>query len=173
MEVTRKHRKGKQNGKLQHIDGVRLTKPQQNYFYHAVRKPVNVNDEAYTSQPNGNKEASSQPKSNVNGKASTSQPKENKEATSQSNDFSAFEEDNGNPMDDLVDETRKKVDVPPKKTPRKTGIWSGRKAYSHKRNVVFSPETKVYYFDRDDMEFNDMGQAAEGREHENAYNDNG
>nr|GEY24233.1 hypothetical protein [Tanacetum cinerariifolium] len=55
---------------------------------------------------------------------------ENKEAASQSNGFSALEEDNGNPMDDLVDETRKKVKVPPKKTPRKTSIWSSRKAES-------------------------------------------
>ncbi|GKB67384.1 zinc finger, RING/FYVE/PHD-type, acyl-CoA N-acyltransferase, Jas TPL-binding domain protein [Tanacetum coccineum] len=92
----------------------------------------------------------------VNGKASTSQPKENKEAASQSNVFSALEEDNGNPMDDLVDETWKNVKVPLKKTPRKTGIWSGRKADSPKRNVVFSPEMKVHYFDRDDMEFDDM-----------------
>ncbi|GJX86309.1 hypothetical protein Tco_0337083 [Tanacetum coccineum] len=45
---------------------------------------------------NGNKEASSQLKSNVN--------------------------DTGNPMDDLVDETRKKVEVLLKKTPEKTGI---------------------------------------------------
>ncbi|GJW03140.1 hypothetical protein Tco_1561996 [Tanacetum coccineum] len=109
----------------------------------------------------------------VNGKASTSQPKENKEAASQSNVFSALEKDNGNPMDDLVDETRKKVEVPPKKTPRKTGIWSGRKVESPKRNVVFSSETNVHYFDRDDMEFDDMGQAAEGWKHENAYIDNG
>nr|GEV30306.1 hypothetical protein [Tanacetum cinerariifolium] len=138
-EVTRKQGKGKQNGNPRHIDGVRLTKPQPNYFYHAVRKPVNVNDEASTSQPKENKEASWQPKS---------------------------DEDNGNPMDDLVDETRKKVEVPPKKTPRKTRIWSGRKADSSKRNVVFSPETKVHYFDRDDMEFDDMGQAAKGFGHE-------
>ncbi|GKC62745.1 hypothetical protein Tco_1095343, partial [Tanacetum coccineum] len=45
-----------------------------------------------------------------------------------------------------------KVEAPPKKTPRKTGIRSGRKAESLKRNVVFSPETKVHYFDRDDIE---------------------
>ncbi|GKB92426.1 zinc knuckle CX2CX4HX4C containing protein [Tanacetum coccineum] len=79
------------------------------------------------------------------------------------------EEDNGNPINDLVDETREKVEVPPKKT----GIWSGRKADSPKRNIVFSPETKFYYFDRDDMEFDDTDQAAEGWEHENDYNDNG
>ncbi|GJY30289.1 hypothetical protein Tco_0413784 [Tanacetum coccineum] len=147
LEVTRKYGKGKQNGKPQHINGVWLTKPQPNYFYRAVSKPVIVNDEASTSQPKGNKEASSQPKFNVN--------------------------DNGNPMDDLVDETRNKVEVPPKKTTRKTGVWLCRKADSPKRNVVFSSETKVHYFDRDDMEFDDMGQATEGWEHENAFSDNG
>nr|GEX08228.1 hypothetical protein [Tanacetum cinerariifolium]GEX17788.1 hypothetical protein [Tanacetum cinerariifolium] len=98
-------------------------------------KPVNVNYEASTSKPKRNKEASSQPKSNVNGKASTSQPKENKEVASQSNAYSALEKDNRNPMNDLVDETQKKVDVLPKKTPRKT---------------------------RDDMEFNDMGGRGTG-----------
>ncbi|GKB97503.1 hypothetical protein Tco_0983640, partial [Tanacetum coccineum] len=87
VEVTCKHGKGKQNGKPRHIDGVRLTKPQLNYFYRAVSKPINFNDETFTSQPKGNNEASSQPKSNVNGKDFTSQPKENKEAASQSNAF--------------------------------------------------------------------------------------
>nr|GEV17799.1 hypothetical protein [Tanacetum cinerariifolium] len=55
VEVTSKPR---------HTDGVRSTKPQPNYFYHVVSKPVYVNDEA-SSQPKGNKEASSQPKSNL------------------------------------------------------------------------------------------------------------
>ncbi|GJR24140.1 hypothetical protein Tco_0972667 [Tanacetum coccineum] len=136
VEVTRKHGKGKQNGKPQHIDGIRSTKPQPSYFYRAVSKLVNVNDKTSASQPRGNKEASSQPKSNIN--------------------------DNGNSMDDLVGETRKKLEVPSKKTPRKTRIWWGRKAYSPKGSVVFYPETKVHYFDKDDMEFDDMGQAAEG-----------
>ncbi|GJW77357.1 hypothetical protein Tco_0139039 [Tanacetum coccineum] len=63
-----------------------------------------------------------------------------------------FVEDNGKPMDSLVDDARKKVSAPPKKTPMKTCIWSGRKADSPKRNVVFSPKTKVHYFDRDDIE---------------------
>ncbi|GKC91993.1 hypothetical protein Tco_1157435 [Tanacetum coccineum] len=111
-------------------------------------KPINFNDETFTSQPKGNNAASSQPKSNVNG-------------------------DNGNPVDDLVDETRKKVEVPHKKTPRKTSIWSGRKTDSPKRNVVFFPKTKIHYFHKDDMELDNMGQVAEGWEHENAYNDNG
>ncbi|GKB22848.1 hypothetical protein Tco_0862249, partial [Tanacetum coccineum] len=112
VEVTRKQGKRKQNGKHQHIDGVQLTKPQPNYFYRVVSNPVNVNDEVSTSQPKGNREATSQPKSNVNSKASTSQPKEIKEASLQSNACSALEEDTGNPIDDLVDKTRKNVDVP-------------------------------------------------------------
>ncbi|GJT12437.1 hypothetical protein Tco_0859479 [Tanacetum coccineum] len=65
------------------------------------------------------------------------------------------------------------LQVPPKKTPRLTGICSGRKADSPIRNIVFSPETKVHCFNRDDMEFDDMDQAAEEWEHENAYSDNG
>nr|GFB34390.1 hypothetical protein [Tanacetum cinerariifolium] len=76
-------------------------------------------------------------------------------------------------MDDLVDDTWKNMETPPKKTPRKTCIWSDRKADSSKRNVVFAPETKVYYFDREDMECNDMGHAVEEVEHENTYSENG
>ncbi|GJU91493.1 hypothetical protein Tco_1303916 [Tanacetum coccineum] len=56
------------------------------------------------------------------------------------------------PMDGVFDDARKKVEAPPKKTLRKTGIWSGRKADSPKRNIAFSPETKVHYFDREDIE---------------------
>ncbi|GJV14504.1 hypothetical protein Tco_1359827 [Tanacetum coccineum] len=63
--------------------------------------------------------------------------------------------------------------VPLKKTPRKTGIWSIRKTDSRKRNVVFSPETKVHYFDKDDMDFDDMGQTVEEVEHRNTYSENG
>nr|GEW31768.1 hypothetical protein [Tanacetum cinerariifolium] len=75
-------------------------------------------------------------------------------------------------MDDLIDDAQKKVEAPPKKTFRKTGIWTDIIVDSHK-NVVFSPETMVHYFDRDDKIFNDTGQAAEEVEHENAYSTNG
>ncbi|GJX50408.1 hypothetical protein Tco_0277253, partial [Tanacetum coccineum] len=71
-----------------------------------------------------------------------------------------FVEDNEKPMDGLVDDARKKVEAPPKKTPRTIGISSGRKADSPKRNIAFSPETNVHYFDRDDIE---------EVEHEDAY----
>ncbi|GKC09478.1 ribonuclease H-like domain-containing protein [Tanacetum coccineum] len=64
-------------------------------------------------------------------------------------------------MDDLVDDVRKKVEAHPKKTHRKTSIWLGRKAGSPKRNVIFSFETKVRYFDRDDMIFDDIGQTTD------------
>ncbi|GKC46592.1 hypothetical protein Tco_1064314 [Tanacetum coccineum] len=70
-----------------------------------------------------------------------------------------FVEDKGKPMNDLVDDARKKLEAFPKNSP--------------KRNVVFSPETKIHYFDRDDMIFYDMGQATEEVEHENAYSTNG
>ncbi|GJR23912.1 hypothetical protein Tco_0972439 [Tanacetum coccineum] len=56
-----------------------------------------------------------------------------------------FVEDIGKPMDDLIDDARKKVEAPPKKTQEN---W-------------------------DDMIFDDMGQAAEEVEHENAYSTNG
>ncbi|GKG37104.1 hypothetical protein Tco_0447277, partial [Tanacetum coccineum] len=45
-------------------------------------------------------------------------------------------EDNGKPMDDLVIDARKKVEIPPKKTLRKTGIWS----------VVLSTSNDHWYF---------------------------
>ncbi|GJR16440.1 hypothetical protein Tco_0799092 [Tanacetum coccineum] len=76
-------------------------------------------------------------------------------------------------MDGLVDDTRKKMEAPPKKTPRKIGFWSGRKTDSPKSNVVFSPETKVHCLDRDDMESNEMGHAVEEVEHENDYSEIG
>ncbi|GJU89006.1 hypothetical protein Tco_1301429 [Tanacetum coccineum] len=77
--------------------------------------------------------------------------------------------DNGKHMDDLVDDTRKKVEA----SHRKTDIWSGRKVNSPKRNIVFSPETKLNYFDKDDMEFDDMKQVVEEAEHGNAFSENG
>nr|GEV38763.1 reverse transcriptase domain, reverse transcriptase zinc-binding domain protein [Tanacetum cinerariifolium] len=58
--------------------------------------------------------------------------------------------DNEKHGDDLVDDTQKKMEAP-QKTPRKTSIWSGKKADSPKRSVVFSPKTKVYYLDSDVM----------------------
>nr|GEV15117.1 hypothetical protein [Tanacetum cinerariifolium] len=74
-----------------------------------------------------------------------------------SNVFSALEKDNGKLMDDLVDDTRKNV----------------RKANSSNKNVVFSPETKLHYFDRDDMEFDDMEHGVEEAEQRNASSDDG
>nr|GEV71341.1 hypothetical protein [Tanacetum cinerariifolium] len=57
------------------------------------------------------------------------------------------------------------VKGPPKNTLKKTGISSGRKADSSKRNIVFSPKMKVHYFDRDDMIFDDMGHTTKELEH--------
>nr|GEX07027.1 hypothetical protein [Tanacetum cinerariifolium] len=67
----------------------------------------------------------------------------------------------------------KKIEAPPKKTLRKTRVWLGRKADSPKRNIVFSLETKVHYLDREDVEFDDIGQEVEEVEHENVYSKNG
>ncbi|GJT11592.1 hypothetical protein Tco_0858634 [Tanacetum coccineum] len=73
-----------------------------------------------------------------------------------SNPFSALKEDNGNSIDDLVDDTRKKVVAPP----GKTGIWSARKA---DRNIAFSPKTELHYFVADVLEFANMDQGGGGR----------
>ncbi|GJW33084.1 hypothetical protein Tco_0053116 [Tanacetum coccineum] len=89
----------------------------------------------------------------MHGEASTSLPKE----TVHTNTLSAAKR---KPMDGLVDDARKKVEAPPKKSPKKTGIWLGRKADSPKRNVAFSLETKFHYFDREDID---------EVEYENAY----
>ncbi|GKD35588.1 hypothetical protein Tco_1251097 [Tanacetum coccineum] len=86
-----------------------------------------------------------------------------KSSTPVSNLFSTLEEDNDNSIDDMVDDTRKKVVAPP----RMTVIWSSRKADSPKINVFFSPKMKIHYFDGDDMQFDDMGLVDEEVEHGN------
>nr|GEX80856.1 hypothetical protein [Tanacetum cinerariifolium] len=72
-------------------------------------------------------------------------------------------------MDALVDDRRKKVNAPL----RKISIWSGKKADSLNSNVVFSPDLKLHYFDRDDMEFEDFKQVVKEAKHENASSKNG
>nr|GFA45123.1 hypothetical protein [Tanacetum cinerariifolium] len=46
-------------------------------------------------------------------------------------------------------------------------------ADSPKGNTVFSSKTKLRYFDRDDMEFDDMEHVVEEAEHGNASSENG
>ncbi|GJS81950.1 hypothetical protein Tco_0748491 [Tanacetum coccineum] len=94
-------------------------------------KLVNVNSEASTPQPNVNKEPSN-PKPNNKG----TNFEVNNETWKASNDVGSimddsdseevknvFVEDNEKHIDDLVDDARKKVAAPPKKTSRKTSIW--------------------------------------------------
>ncbi|GKB05977.1 hypothetical protein Tco_0834210 [Tanacetum coccineum] len=88
-----------------------------------------------------------------------------KSSTLVSNSFSALDEDNDNSMDDLVDDTRKKVKAPP----QKTNIRSGRKS---ERNITFSPEAELCYFDRDVLEFENMDLVEEA-EHENVLSKHG
>ncbi|GKC52661.1 hypothetical protein Tco_1075406 [Tanacetum coccineum] len=83
-----------------------------------------------------------------------------------SNSFSTLEEDNDNFMDDLVDDTRKNVEAPP----RKTGIWSSWKA---ERNIVVSLETELHYIDRDVLEFANMDEMMEVAEHGNVPSEHG
>ncbi|GKA44093.1 hypothetical protein Tco_0736817 [Tanacetum coccineum] len=155
VEVTRKNDKGKHTSKSRHIDGVRLTKPKLNYYYRPISKKA-------TTQPNKKGKDVSLHNSfdelieegkifEVNNKTW----KASNDVMDDSNSEevkNVFVEDNGKPMDSLVDDARKKVGAPPKKTPMKTCIWSGRKVDSPIRNVVFSPKMKVHYFDRDDIE---------------------
>ncbi|GKD39805.1 reverse transcriptase domain-containing protein [Tanacetum coccineum] len=56
-------------------------------------------------------------------------------STPMSNSFSALEEYNGTPMDDLFGGTKKKVQAPP----RKTSIWSGRKRKYSSESSFTSP----------------------------------
>ena len=55
----------------------------------------------------------------------------------------------------MVEDTRNKEEAPPRKT---NGIWSARKA---ERNIDFSPETELHYYDRDVLEFANMDQVVE------------
>ncbi|GJT60627.1 hypothetical protein Tco_1004160 [Tanacetum coccineum] len=88
-----------------------------------------------------------------------------KSSTLASNPCSALEEDNDNSMDDLVDDIRKNVKAPP----RKTGIWLGRKADSPKKNIVFCLKRSF----RDDMIFDEMGPRVKEVDHGNASSENG
>nr|GEU42266.1 hypothetical protein [Tanacetum cinerariifolium] len=129
---------------------------------------ANVNGEASTSQPKENKEPYAQHPNN-NGKDVSELHEINivsNDVRSIMNDSDSeevenvFVEDNRKPMDDMVDDAQKNVEAPPKKTYRKTGIWSGRKS----TNVAFSPETIIHYFDRDDID---------EMKHDNAYSKKG
>nr|GEY41267.1 hypothetical protein [Tanacetum cinerariifolium] len=159
VEVTQK-RIGKHASKLRHIDGVRLTKPKSNYFYRLVDKSTNVHGVDSISQPKETVHANTRPTANKDDVFQTDKSYWQKSKNSESivNDSDSeevknvFGEDNGKPIDGLVDDARKKMEDPPKKTLRKIGIWLGRKANPPKRNVAFSPEMKVHYFDKKDIE---------------------
>ncbi|GJT97663.1 hypothetical protein Tco_1093181 [Tanacetum coccineum] len=158
-----------------------LTKPKPNYYCRPISKPTSRNNEAYTSQSKEAKE-SSKPHTTHIGKTSSDlqeinifslnfealKEKDNifgvnTEVGTNNNVFdnsklddsdseevkNIFVEDNGKHIDGLGDDAQKKVE---EKIRRKTGIWLGRKADSPIRNVTFSFETKVHYFDRDDIE---------------------
>nr|GEV35914.1 hypothetical protein [Tanacetum cinerariifolium] len=104
-------------------------------------RPANGNGEASTSQLNTNKVASDPlPDRTVTNELPSSildSDSEEVEEVFVEKDLSI------RPMDGVFDDAQKRVEAPPKKTHKKTGIWSGRKADSSKRNVAFSLETKV------------------------------
>ncbi|GKA18964.1 zinc knuckle CX2CX4HX4C containing protein [Tanacetum coccineum] len=80
--------------------------------------------------------------------------------------FSSLEEDHGNYVDDLVDDTRKKVEAPS----RKNGIWSDWKV---ERNIDFSFEIEIHYFERDGLEFVNLDHVVEVAEHGNVPSEHG
>nr|GEZ13859.1 hypothetical protein [Tanacetum cinerariifolium] len=51
MEVNRKNKKGKQNAKPKHIDGIQLNKPKPKFFYRLVSKQMNESEDGSTLQP--------------------------------------------------------------------------------------------------------------------------
>ncbi|GJV18512.1 hypothetical protein Tco_1367532 [Tanacetum coccineum] len=153
MEVTRK--KSKQSSKPKHIEGVRLTKPKPSSIYRPISRPAHGNGKASTSQLNTNKVSTDMLPDRIGKKLADEQELN---LFSLKNSFDALStEDN---VFESNNDKGTKVEAPPKKTPMKTSIWLGRKVDSPKRNVAFSPETKVHYFDREDIK---------EVEHENAY----
>ncbi|GJT88281.1 hypothetical protein Tco_1069998 [Tanacetum coccineum] len=109
--------------------------------------------------------------SRVNGKTSTSQPKDNKEAyisqhKHNSKKSSPLEEtwrntnDIGSLKHDNDSEEVENVFV-------ENATFMGGKINTKKVKVPL--KKTAHYFDKDDMEFDDMGYAVEEVEHENAY----
>ncbi|GJT58841.1 hypothetical protein Tco_1002374 [Tanacetum coccineum] len=130
------------------------------YEWKPPSKPTIVNGEDSTSQPKEKKEPSA-PQPNNKGKDVS----DLQEINIVSNDVGSIMNDsdsekvkflcvgdNQKPMDDMVDDAHKK------------GDWLGKKTDSPKINIAFSPETKVYFFDRDDID---------EVEHDNAYSKKG
>nr|GEU77146.1 zinc knuckle CX2CX4HX4C [Tanacetum cinerariifolium] len=132
VEVTCKHGNRKQNAKTRHIDGVWLTKPKPNYYYRHISKSANMNGEASTSQPREKKEPYA-PRPNNKSKDVLGLHEINIVLLQNSFDAlmvkdkkfeevkNGFVEDNGKPIDGLVDDARKKVEAPPKKSRMETG----------------------------------------------------
>nr|GEV92067.1 hypothetical protein [Tanacetum cinerariifolium] len=126
-------------------------------------KNFDHNDECWTKAVRATEstKASGDGHANGNGEASTSRLDTNKVTTDLLPDRTVTNELASSIFDSDSEEVEevfveKKVEAPP----RKTSIWSGRKADTPKTNVAFSSETKVHYFDREDIE---------EVEHENAY----
>nr|GEX71706.1 zinc knuckle CX2CX4HX4C [Tanacetum cinerariifolium] len=114
-------------------------------------KPTSRNNEASTSQSKEAKESSKPHTTHIgtNNNVFANSKLDDSDSEEVEN---IFVEDNGKHIDGLVDDAQKKVEVPLKKIHKKNGIWLGRKTDSPIRNVTFSFETKVHYFDRDDIE---------------------
>ncbi|GJS83751.1 hypothetical protein Tco_0750292 [Tanacetum coccineum] len=121
VKVTRKHGNGKQTAKTRHIDGVWLTKPKPNYYYRPSSKSANVNKINIVSLQNSFDALMEKDKffevSNETWKASNDVGSIMDD--SDTKQVKKHMKDNGKPMDGLADDARKKLEAPPKKTPRK------------------------------------------------------
>ncbi|GJZ68264.1 hypothetical protein Tco_0631504 [Tanacetum coccineum] len=119
VEVTRKHGNGKQTAKTRHIDGVRLTKPKPNYYYRPISKSANNTFDALMEKDKFF-EVKNETWKASNDVGSIMDDSDSEEVKN------VFVEDNGKPMDGMVDDAHKKAKTPPKKTLRKIGSGVGR-----------------------------------------------
>ncbi|GJR61198.1 putative reverse transcriptase domain-containing protein [Tanacetum coccineum] len=119
----------KQSSKPKHIEGVRLTKQKPSFIYRPINRPANGNGEASTSQLNTNKnsfdaiskEDNVFESNNDNGTVTDEFASSIIDNDSEEVEEVFVEKDPSiEPMVGVFDDVRKKVEAPPKKTPRKT-----------------------------------------------------
>nr|GEW77847.1 hypothetical protein [Tanacetum cinerariifolium] len=104
------------------------------YFDELIGKSVNVHGESSTYQPREMVHTNTQPAVNKDDVFETDksdwQKSNNSESTINDNDSeevdNVFVKDNGKPIDDLVDDARKKVEAPPRRLPGKLVRYRNR-----------------------------------------------
>ncbi|GJX22163.1 hypothetical protein Tco_0226608, partial [Tanacetum coccineum] len=118
--VTRKG-KGKHASKPWHIDSFRLTKPKPNYFYRPVSsKSDDINIISLKNSFDALKDQDDMFETDKSAWQNNNNIENTVNEIDREEVENYFVEDNGKPIDGLVDDARKNVEAPPKKTPRKT-----------------------------------------------------